>query len=129
MPHSNTGSQGGIGDKFLNNVRMSGPSTQPRDDKPLLNKVAQLEEQLKNDAEKAKKDSQFYEEALEKRFEQMEKYQEKSDEFESKCVKLEAELRKAELDRDKALAEEKKDKERLRKLELDLTEKSKEQTE
>lgn len=99
---------------------------QPRDDKALRDRVTQLEEQLKEAAAKAKKDSEFYEEALEKRFEQMEKYQEKSDEFESKCMHIEAQLRKTELARDKAIAEGKKDKERVRQLETELAEKKKE---
>ena len=51
----------------------------PDEKAALMTKITTLEERLKKQGEKQAKDTEFYEEALEKRFQQMEKFQAKSD--------------------------------------------------
>lgn len=55
----------------------------------LKKQVLDLEAKLKETESKLKKDTEFYQEALQKRFDQMEEYQEKAENLEMKVRQLE----------------------------------------
>jgi len=79
---------------------------------------------LKEQEEKSKKDVDFYEEALQKRFEQMEAFEEKADGLEVKCGQLESKLEQAEMNADRSEREVTKLQTKIKDLELELSEKT-----